>query len=469
MGQKKILIVEDERITAEDLKNTLEKLGYLVIGIASSAESFYKCLETGIPDLVLMDIYLKGDKDGIELAAEIKKNHNLPVIYLTAFSDPNILERAKVTGPFGYVLKPFQERELHSNIEMALHKNSMENRINQLNTILKTIRDVNQITVRVKTVPELLQTTCNILISSRGFSSAWFVKFDQDGTFALAASAGLQLCFTDFKQQLMDGFKPFCIQHLEANTSQLYTFKNHIKCDGCSLNGNYPKDDVIILKIGYHDTIFGYLGVSIPNSLIQDEEELSLFAEISDDLGLALNNLEQEKSKKNAEENLKDSEGQYRTFMDSTSDIAFLKDENLVYVMINKRQQEFFGKAPDEILGKNDLELMAEENAKHCMETDLAVLQSMKMMAQTEKVGDKYFETLKFPVKLKNGATGVGAFIRDITEQIISQEAVIAKTKDIKRFNDLMIDRELKMIELKKETNELLRAAGKKEKYRIVE
>jgi hypothetical protein len=91
------------------------------------------------------------------------------------------------------------------------------------------------------------------------------------------------------------------------------------------------------------------------------------------------------------------------------------------------------------------------------------------MMAQTEKVGDKYFETLKFPVKLKNGATGVGAFIRDITEQIISQEAVIAKTKDIKRFNDLMIDRELKMIELKKETNELLRAAGKKEKYRIVE
>ena len=194
MSQCKILIVEDERITAEDLKNTLERLGYRVTGIASSAERFYKCLESEIPDLVLMDIFIKGSKDGIELASEIKKSHNIPVIYLTAFSDTNILDRAKVTGPFGYVLKPFQERELHSNIEMALHKNNMETRINQLNTILKTIREINQITVRVKTIPELLNNTCNILISTRGFSSAWFITVDNDGGIAFAEAAGLAQC-----------------------------------------------------------------------------------------------------------------------------------------------------------------------------------------------------------------------------------------------------------------------------------
>ena len=469
MSKNKILIVEDERITAEDLKNTLENLGYEVTGIASSAETFYKCLETGIPDLVLMDIYLKGDKDGIELASEIKNNHNFPVIYLTAFSDPNILDRAKVTEPFGYVLKPFQERELHSNIEMALHKNSMEKRITQLNTILKAIRGVNQITVRVKTPLELLQNTCDILISSRGFSSAWFITYDAEGNFAHAASAGIAQCFETFKLQLQGGSKPQCIQHLETKNDLVYTVNNHTKCDGCSLNELFPKSEVIILKIKYHDSVLGYLGVSIPPSLIDDEEELALFAEITDDLGLALNNLDQQKRKEIAEESLKDSEEQYRTFMDSTSDIAYIKDENLAYVMINVNQQEFFGKPNEEILGQTDLELMTPEYASNCRESDKAVLETGKMLIRNEMVGNKYYETRKFPVKLKNGSTGVGAFIREITEQIISEKAVQVKTADIERFNNAMVDRELKMIELKKEINGLLYVAGKKEKYRIVE
>ena len=170
-----------------------------------------------------------------------------------------------------------------------------------------------------------------------------------------------------------------------------------------------------------------------------------------------------------AEESLKDSEEQYRTFMDSTSDIAYLKDENLAYVMINVNQQEFFGKPNEEILGKTDLELMTPEYASNCRESDKAVLETGKMLIRNEMVGNKYYETRKFTVKLKNGSTGVGAFIREITEQIISEKAVQVKTADIERFNNAMVDRELKMIELKKEINGLLYVAGKKEKYRIVE
>ncbi|MFZ4546871.1 MAG: response regulator [Bacteroidales bacterium] len=468
MSKSKILVVEDERITAEDLKNTLERLGYMVTGIASSAESFYKSIESEMPDLVLMDIYLKGNKDGIELASEIKQSLNIPVIYLTAFSDSNILDRAKVTGPFGYVLKPFQERELHSNIEMALHKNSMEIRINQLNTILKTIREINQITVRVKSIPELLQNTCDILISTRGFSSAWFITVDKEGHFVFAETAGIHQCLDSIKLQFQNGFKPQCIQILEADSGKLYSLRTHVDCDGCSLKEFYLHDDVIILKIKYQDSIFGYLGVSIPKSLINDEEELSLFAEISDDLGLALNNFEQQKRNEIADENLRDREEQYRTFMDSASDIAYLKDENLAYIMINRQQQEFFGMPNEEILGKTDVDLMPFEFAANCRKTDHAVLDTMCVVVEVEKQGDKYYETRKFPVKLKNGSIGIGAFIREITERIVLEEALKLKIADIKRFNNTMVDRELKMLELKKEINGLLLATGEKEKYKIV-
>jgi len=468
MSQCKILVVEDERITAEDLKNTLHRLGYLVTGIASSAESFYKCIESEIPDLVLMDIYLKGNKDGIQLASEIKQNHNIPVIYLTAFSDSNILDRAKVTGPFGYVLKPFQERELHSNIEMALHKNKMEVRINQLNTILKTIREINQITVRVKTIPELLLNTCNILVSTRGFSSAWFITVDSDGNFSYAETAGKHQCLDSVKQEFQNGFKPKCIKNLENDPEKLFSISSRSQCDGCTINNMYIHDDSIILKIKYQTTVLGYLGVSIPKSLISDEEELSLFAEISDDLGLALNNFEQQKKNEIAEENLRDSESQYRTFMDSASDIAYLKDENLAYIMINKSQQEFFGKPIEEILGKTDVELMPIEFATNCHKSDRTVLETMAVVVEVEKQGDKYFEARKFPVKLKNGSTGVGAFIREITERIVLEQALELKIADIERFNNSMVGRELKMLELKKEVNDLLSAAGKKVKYTIV-
>lgn len=170
-----------------------------------------------------------------------------------------------------------------------------------------------------------------------------------------------------------------------------------------------------------------------------------------------------------AEQNLIDSEEQYRTFMNSTNDIAFLKDEQLRYIMINKVQQEFFGIETDKIIGKTDTELMSKTNAANCRNTDLAVLESRKMQVTIEKFGSKLFETRKFPVRLKGGKKGVGAFIRDVTEQVKNEEAIRLKTAEIERFNNLLVGRELKMIELKKEINSLLTMAGNKEKYRIVE
>ncbi len=125
MVYAKILVVEDESIVAKDIEFTLKGLGYAVVAIASSGEQAIKEAENRRPNLILMDIKLKGEMDGIEAAQRIHDKLDIPIIYLTAFADYTTLSRAKITEPFGYIVKPFEEKELHSVIEMALYKHKL--------------------------------------------------------------------------------------------------------------------------------------------------------------------------------------------------------------------------------------------------------------------------------------------------------------------------------------------------------
>ncbi len=128
MTKQKILIVEDEWITAESLKNCLEKLEFGISGIVSSGKEAIENVKSNAPDLVLMDIMLKGDMNGIEAADIIYGELKVPVVYLTAFDDDKMLKKAKVTEPFGYILKPFGDRELNTTITIALYKHKIERR-----------------------------------------------------------------------------------------------------------------------------------------------------------------------------------------------------------------------------------------------------------------------------------------------------------------------------------------------------
>jgi len=126
MADPQILVVEDEGIVATGIRNMLKSLGYAVPAVASSGkEALKKAAETH-PDLVLMDIVLEGDMDGIQAAEQIRARFNVPVVYLTAYADDATVQRAKMTAPYGYLLKPFNERELHAAVEMALYKYMME-------------------------------------------------------------------------------------------------------------------------------------------------------------------------------------------------------------------------------------------------------------------------------------------------------------------------------------------------------
>jgi DNA-binding NarL/FixJ family response regulator len=166
MQKTKIIIVEDEWIIADDLQNRLIQMGYFVAGKAASGKKALELVAHQKPDLVLMDIRLKGELDGVETAKLIRKQYHIPIVYLTAFSDNRLLDRVKLTDPMGYLIKPVRSKELNTVIEIALHKfklkkkadktlNFLEDRVveqtrdlEQINTALKSMLDNREIEKR---------------------------------------------------------------------------------------------------------------------------------------------------------------------------------------------------------------------------------------------------------------------------------------------------------------------------------
>lgn len=139
MSKTNVLVVEDESIVAKDIQQSLIKLGYNVIGTASTGEKAYALAEEFLPDIILMDIMLKGSMNGIDTAAQIKEKLGIPIIFLTAYADEGTLSKAKVTEPYGYIIKPFKEIDLHTSIEMALYKHKKESEILKEREILYSI------------------------------------------------------------------------------------------------------------------------------------------------------------------------------------------------------------------------------------------------------------------------------------------------------------------------------------------
>ena len=123
----KILIVEDEWIIASDIEMTLESMGYKVTGIAANAADAMESIGNNPPDLILLDIRLEDDTDGVMLANDINKLYRIPFIYLTSNADPMTINRVKRTYPAGFIVKPFSEKELQSNIEIALFNRKISN------------------------------------------------------------------------------------------------------------------------------------------------------------------------------------------------------------------------------------------------------------------------------------------------------------------------------------------------------
>jgi len=172
MSTTNILIVEDESIIALDIQNSLINAGYVIVAIATCAEEALDLTAQYVPNLVLMDVRLRGEIDGVETAEKIRREFNLPVVYLTAHADENTLQRAKITEPFGYILKPFEDRELITTIEIALSRHKAEGAIR---LALEKEKELNQFKSRfISVVSHEFRNPLNAIL----FSAELLERYD---------------------------------------------------------------------------------------------------------------------------------------------------------------------------------------------------------------------------------------------------------------------------------------------------
>ena len=157
MAKKRIMVVEDEGITAMRIQRSMEDMGYTVTSIVISGEEAIEKAEEDKPDLVVMDILLSGKMNGIEAAGKINSRFNIPVVYLTAYSDEKMIKTIKKTEPLGYIIKPFDERELRIVVEIAFYKHEMERRLKEAKDELT--EKVKERTAELQSTIERLQKT----------------------------------------------------------------------------------------------------------------------------------------------------------------------------------------------------------------------------------------------------------------------------------------------------------------------
>lgn len=173
MVKAKILIVEDENIVAKDIQNSLKKFGYTITSVVPSAEKAIEEIDENHPDLVLMDIMLKGEMSGIEAANVIKERFGIPVIFLTGYTDDNTINKAKVTEPYGYIIKPFKDKELQTTIEMALYKHEKDSQ-------LKKERDLYHSIIENRDSKDSIFVRADYRLNKINFADIFFVEALKD-------------------------------------------------------------------------------------------------------------------------------------------------------------------------------------------------------------------------------------------------------------------------------------------------
>lgn len=230
-----IFIVEDETVVAMDIRDSLTSFGYHIEGIAKTGEDALEKIPVSHPDLVLMDIHLAGTMDGIETAGRLYAEHHIPVIFLTAYADDALIERAKQTFPFGYIIKPFGERDLHTAIEIAIYKSGMERRIQESEEKFRMLFD---------SIPDAL-CYCRIVRDTNGLATDLEVLNANPefiGMAALPGPAGALFSQTSsFNEDASARFLELCSRVAQTGISEsvddLYGRQNHwlrahVSCQG---------------------------------------------------------------------------------------------------------------------------------------------------------------------------------------------------------------------------------------------
>lgn len=358
-----ILIVEDEAITALDIKRKLEYWGYNVLEIAHKGSEAIKLALKLKPDLVLMDIILKGELDGIETASEIKKKCDIPVIYLTAHSEEKIMERAKYTEPYGYLIKPIDDKELFFALDSAIYKYKADAKLKKVNRALRMISDCNQSIVRIKDQNVLLNEICRLIVEEGGYYLAWvgMALDDEFKSIKPVAQYGFNKGFLE-KAKISWGNNKYStgpagksIKHAEItlvrnliDEPDFETWKEE------ALERKY--NSAISLPLFVEEKVVGCLSIYSSEIEAYDKNEIDLLQELAGDISYYLESLKTKKEKEKALKKLKKSEEKLKNIINNAPfgahSYEINNQGNLIFVNANKSAERILNINHKVLFGK---------------------------------------------------------------------------------------------------------------------
>jgi PAS domain S-box-containing protein len=337
-----IVIVEDEAITALDIKRKLEHWGHNVPKVAHSGADAIQIVNETNPDIILMDIVLKGEIDGVEAVNEIKKNHDIPIIYLTAHSEEKVMARAKYTEPYGYLIKPIDEKELFFAIESAFYKHNVDKKLKKVNRALRMISDCNQNIVRIKDKDELLNNICRLIVEEGGYILAWvgMARDDEFKSVQPVAQYGFDDGYLESSKiswgdnKYGDGPVGTSIKNSEVSISRNINQDPYfLPWQEKAQERNYKS--VIALPLFIGGKAIGSLNIYSSEIEAYDEKEVELLLELASDISYYLESFNIRKEKDLAIKRLKESEMRYRNIFENSEEGIYQSTAQGKYIHVN--------------------------------------------------------------------------------------------------------------------------------------
>lgn len=317
-----------------------------------------------------------------------------------------------------------------------------EDKIRHLTRLYALLGQVNQSIVRTNDPDKLLQKICDVAIEFGEFKMAWIGKYDNESSrISVLHGSGYTDGYLDADgiiiKNINSGFGPTT----EAIKSNNIVCSNNIAQDNLmsksrdeALKRGYKS--LAVIPIHRQNEIFGTLNLYASEINFFNTDEQKLLLEIAEDISYALNVIDAEQIRKQAEENLIESENRYNSFVNNNVDMIFVKDENRRYLIANQAMANFFNKNIKQILNKTDNEIADNQQIAPCASSDHEALKSDKAVFSIEKLGERYFESTKFRMPLKNGKIGIGGILHDITNRRNSEKALEESRLELKAIYD---------------------------------
>ncbi len=317
MKKADILIVENDDTIAHNLLTRLHKVGYREVSTVASGEKALERTAQSLPDLVLMDIVLKGRLDGIETVQEIRRQQlSTAVVYLTAYSDEVSLKRAKKTEPQGYLVKPVKDYELFTAVDLALIKIQNERREQHLRTVLNTLVQMHRLFIRHDDEWELLSALCALLTENRSYMSAWIMLLDEERRPRHTVSSNIKGDIKKLAQAVINKTPPRCLQKTLAGNEVIVTEDIQSFCQDCPLVNGYGRSGITSTPIKFKNNLLGILTIALPDDFCHDQEEQGIIRNIASDIGYALHKIRLQNQRKQAETALNVSRNRLREAQD---------------------------------------------------------------------------------------------------------------------------------------------------------